>query len=133
MIDVATFEALCLACSGTVAVPHVDRVAFRTTKRIFATLAPDRATANLYLAPVQQEILCAAAPASFHPVPGGWGRQGWTTMRFDVVDAGLARTAVSGAHAFALPPSVAAKAVQTGVKKKKTPTVASSRKQPKKK
>jgi len=109
MIDVTAFEALCLACSGTTAVPHVDRVAFRTTRRIFATLAPDGQTANLCLAPEQQVLMCGAAPRAFAPVAGGWGRMGWTTVRFADVEAGLCRTAVGGAHLHALPPVKAPK------------------------
>lgn len=104
MIDVTAFEALCLACSGTTAVPHVDRVAFRTTRKIFATLAPDGQSANLCLAPEQQAMVCAVAPKAFAPVAGGWGRMGWTTVRFADVEAGLCRTAVGGAHLHALPP-----------------------------
>ena len=105
MLDAADLERLCLACTDVVAVTHVDRVAFRTSKRIFCTLAPDRTTANLLLAPEQQHLMCGAAPAAFVPLTGSWGQQGWTTMRLAVVDERLARSAVMGAHALALPPS----------------------------
>ena len=100
----ANHAAYVLACTDVVAVPHVDRVAFRTKKRIFCTLAPDRTTANLLLAPEQQHLMCGAAPAAFVPVAGSWGQQGWTTMRLAVVDERLARSAVMGAHALAMPP-----------------------------
>lgn len=39
--------------------PHFDRTAFRTPKRIFATLAADRRSANLRLASEQQAWLSA--------------------------------------------------------------------------
>ncbi len=103
MIGVSTFEALCLACSGTTAVAHIDRVAFRTERKIFATLAPDGTSANLCLAPEQQALMCAMAPKAFSPVSGNWGRMGWTTVRFDEVDENLCKTAVGGAHLHALP------------------------------
>lgn len=99
----ADLETLCLACTDVVAVPHVDRVAFRTKQRIFCTVAPDGATANLLLAPEQQHLLCGAAPAAFVPVTGSWGQKGWTTMRLGAVDERLARSAVMGAHALATP------------------------------
>jgi hypothetical protein len=104
MLDPADLEKLCLACTDVIAVPHVDRVAFRTKKRIFCTLAPDRTTANLLLAPEQQHLMCGVAPAAFVPVAGSWGQQGWTTMRLAAVDERLARSAVTGAHALAMPP-----------------------------
>lgn len=109
MIAAADLEKLCLACTDVVAVPHVDRVAFRTKKRIFCTLAPDRTTANLLLAPEQQHLMCGVAPAAFVPVTGSWGQQGWTTMRLAAVDERLARSAVMGAWALAAPPKPAPK------------------------
>lgn len=104
MLAAADLEKLCLACTDVVAVSHVDRVAFRTKRRIFCTVAPDGTTANLLLAPEQQHLMCGAAPAAFSPVAGSWGQQGWTTMRLAVVDERLARSAVMGAHALAMPP-----------------------------
>lgn len=109
MIAAADLEKLCLACTDVVAVPHVDRVAFRTKKRIFCTLAPDGASANLLLAPEQQHLMCGVAPAAFVPVNGSWGQQGWTTMRLAAVDERLARSAVMGAWALAAPPKPAPK------------------------
>ena len=120
MIDVSTFEALCLACSGTTAAPHVDRVAFRTTRKIFATLAKDGLSANLCLAPEQQSLLCAAAPKAFAPVAGGWGQMGWTSVRFADVDESLCKTAIGGAHLHALPPVKKATPPSPSAKKKKT-------------
>jgi hypothetical protein len=109
----ADLEKLCLACTDVVAVPHVDRLAFRTKKRIFCTVAPDGASANLLLAPEQQHLMCTVAPTAFVPVAGSWGQQGWTTMRLAVVDERLARSAVMGAHTLAMPRPVAPKKATT--------------------
>lgn len=83
---------LALTLVGTSEAPHMDRAAFRVA-RIFATLAADGLTANLKLAPDEQEYKCLLAPDAFAPVPGGWGRQGWTTATL----AALAREELADA------------------------------------
>jgi hypothetical protein len=70
---------IALSLAGTTEAPHFDRAAFKVA-RIYATLAADGRTANLKLAPEEQEFKCMLAPQGFAPVPGGWGRQGWTTV-----------------------------------------------------
>jgi hypothetical protein len=79
-IDSARFKKLCLALEGATEVPHVDRLAYRTTRKIFATLPPDGRTANLLLVPELQAAIIEAMPHAFSPVPGGWGRMGYTTV-----------------------------------------------------
>lgn len=85
MATAEEFRRLALALEGTTAVPHFDRTAFRVA-RIFATLAPDGATANLRLAPDEQEVKCLLRPDAFAPVPNRWGAQGWTAVHLDTID-----------------------------------------------
>lgn len=73
------FERLALALPGTEARAHFDRVAYRV-KRIYATLAPDRLTANLMYGPEEQQAKCMMNPQAFHPVPNKWGDKGATTV-----------------------------------------------------
>lgn len=68
---------MALALPGVSEHPHVDRRAFKAV-RTFATLAADGPTANFKFTPDEQALKCAVAPQAFAPVPGGWGRQGWT-------------------------------------------------------
>jgi hypothetical protein len=69
---------IALSLEGTTEAPHFDRAAFKVA-RIYATLGADGRTANLKLSPDEQEFKCLLAPAAFAPVPGGWGKLGWTT------------------------------------------------------
>lgn len=48
----------------------------------------------LKLTPEQQQMLCEAEPKVFAPVPGGWGRKGWTHMTVTHADATTARSAL---------------------------------------
>jgi hypothetical protein len=75
----ATARRIILALPDTVAAPHMDREAFRAGGAIFATLRED-GVLNVKLTPEFQEIICAAEPAKFRPVAGGWGRMGFTTI-----------------------------------------------------
>ena len=47
------FRALCLALPGTTEASHFERAAFRTARRIYATLAADGCSANIGLGPEQ--------------------------------------------------------------------------------
>lgn len=73
------FERIALSLPGTEARPHVDRTAYRV-RRIFATLAPDRLTANLMYGPSDQKRFCAEHPDAFAPLPNKWGEKGATTV-----------------------------------------------------
>jgi hypothetical protein len=79
------FRRIALALEGTTAAPHFDRTAFKVA-RIYATLAADGRTANLKLAPEEQEFKCLLAPDIFAAVPNGWGKQGWTTVTLAAID-----------------------------------------------
>ena len=69
---------MAMALEGTTEAPHFDKAAFKVA-RIYVTLAPDGKTANLKLAPDEQEFKCLLMPEALAPVPNAWGRQGWTT------------------------------------------------------
>jgi hypothetical protein len=78
MATAKDLRRLALALEGTTEAPHFDRAAFKVA-RIYTTLAADGRSANLKLSPEEQEFKCLLAPKAFAPVPGGWGKQGWTT------------------------------------------------------
>lgn len=79
MSTAADLRRIALSLPGTVEAPHMERTAFKV-KTIYATLPADGLTANLKLSLEEQEFRCAQAPAAFAPVPGGWGRMGYTTL-----------------------------------------------------
>lgn len=89
--------------------PHVDRVAFRTPRRIFATLAGDGRDVNFMFDPLDQETFCEMAPQVLAPVPGGWGRMGATRCDLKKVDEALFLAASEAAHARAAQPRKSAR------------------------
>jgi hypothetical protein len=93
---------LALALEGTTEAPHFDRAAFKVA-RIYATLAADGRTANLKLSPEEQEFKCLLAPTAFAPVPGGWGKQGWTTATLSKLSTAELGDVLETAWRHALP------------------------------
>lgn len=104
MISPDRFREIALSFEGTVEVPHMERAAFRTTRRIFATLPPDGETANLLLDAALQEALCEEQPKVFAPVPGGWGRMGYTTVQLGRVSELDLKRVLAEAHERASAP-----------------------------
>jgi YjbR protein len=93
---------IALSLEGTTEAPHFDRAAFKVV-RIYVTLAADGRTANLKLAPDEQEFKCLLAPKAFAPVPGGWGKQGWTTATLSELSAAELRDVLEIAWRHAQP------------------------------
>jgi hypothetical protein len=101
---------LALSLADASEAPHFDRAAFRTPRKIFATLANDGGDINLMFDAATQEFYCEQAPKAFSPVPGGWGRLGATRCDLKAVDEATLLSALKGAHALAAPKAKRAKA-----------------------
>jgi hypothetical protein len=95
---------LALALENTSQAPHFDRVAFRTPRRIFATLARVGTDLNFMFDHALQAQFCAAAPHAISPVPGGWGRMGATRCDLKTIDLATFNAALKAAHARASAP-----------------------------
>jgi len=113
----AAFTKLALSLPGTAAAPHMDRTAFRTPRKIFATLAADGREANVLLDLDEQAALAAEHPGAIYPVAGGWGRMGYTTLVLATLDAPLVRSILLDAHALAAPKVKKAAAKKTAAKR----------------
>jgi hypothetical protein len=93
---------LALALAGTTDAPHFDRAAFKVA-RTYVTLAADGRSANFKFTPADQEFECLLAPAAFSPVPGGWGKMGWTTATLAALSLPELKDALELAWRQALP------------------------------
>lgn len=102
MADAEDFVRLALAFPGASQHPHFDRTAFKA-RITFATLAPDRLTANLKLSPDEQALKCEVAPEAFAPVANAWGARGWTVARLAALSERELQAALALAYAHAGP------------------------------
>lgn len=102
MATVRDFHRIAESLEGTTTARHFDRTAFKVA-RIYATLPVDEKSANLLFSPLDQDRYCTDEPEGFAPVPGGWGRMGYTTVTFAKVKVAVLRRAMEAAWARAQP------------------------------
>ena len=103
-LTAARARKLLLGLANVSEVPHFDRLAFRTPRRIFATLAADGGDVNFMFGPFEQETFCEMAPHALAPVPGGWGRMGATRCDLKKIDQATFVAALEAAYARASAP-----------------------------
>jgi YjbR len=92
----AAFRKLALTLDGASESAHGGHPDFRAGGKVFATMGyPDKDWAMVKLTPDQQEMLCAAEPAMFQPVKGGWGLRGATNLKLAAADQRTAKSALA--------------------------------------
>jgi hypothetical protein len=102
-VDAARVRDLALALPGASEAPHFHRLAFRTTRKMFATLDAAAGDINFMFDPNLRDFYCEQAPHAFAPVPGGWGRMGATRCDLATIDEPTLTSALLAAHALAAP------------------------------
>jgi hypothetical protein len=109
MVSIDEVRRLALSFPETDEHPHFDRKAFRVKKKIFATLSEKDKTLNLKLTLVDQSVFCAYDNTVIYPVPGGWGRQGYTTVNLKKVIKSMLKDALTTAYCSVAPLKLAEK------------------------
>lgn len=102
-VDAERARTLALDLAGAVEAPHFHRIAFRTPRKIFATLDATARDLNLMFDADLRDFYCEQAPHAFRPVPGGWGARGATCCELDHVDEATLGSALQAAHRLAAP------------------------------
>lgn len=80
-------RALALSLPEAQEHPHFEKTSFRVRDKIFATLTPDGEVLVLKLLPEIKESLMQSDPEAIIPLPGAWGRGGWTQIAFGRMEA----------------------------------------------
>jgi hypothetical protein len=102
-VDPSRARELALALPDTTEAPHFHRLAFRTPRKMFATLDAAAVDLNLMFNQDLRDVYCEQAPHAFAPVPGGWGRRGATRCDLAAVDEPTLASALLAAHQLAAP------------------------------
>jgi hypothetical protein len=101
-MTVAKLRRFLISLPGVAEVPHFDRRAFRTKRKIFATVGADQRV-NLKIEPEEARAgLLESFPRAFHSL-GGWTRLGYLAVDLAVVDEELLRQLITDAYRAALP------------------------------
>ncbi|MBV8436261.1 MAG: MmcQ/YjbR family DNA-binding protein [Silvibacterium sp.] len=97
-MTVEDFRRIALSMPGASESAHMGHPDFRVAGKIFATVCyPNEQWGMVKLTPEQQHEFTTTCPASFKPVPGGWGRQGSTSVQLETVNEQQMRAAVLSA------------------------------------
>lgn len=107
MVSIETVRRFALSFPETDEHPHFERKAFRVKKKIFATLLEKDKTLNLKLTLIDQSVFCSFDSSIIYPVPGGWGRQGFTTVNLKKVKLSMLKDAMKTAYCTVAPPKLA--------------------------
>ncbi|HYC84167.1 MAG TPA: MmcQ/YjbR family DNA-binding protein [Chryseosolibacter sp.] len=78
MITANQVRDLALALAGAEEKPHFEKASFRVKGKIFCTLSVRENRAVLKLTLIDQSVFCDFKTKAFFPVPGAWGKKGWT-------------------------------------------------------
>ncbi|MEO7394024.1 MAG: MmcQ/YjbR family DNA-binding protein [Chitinophagaceae bacterium] len=104
MVRFETVQQLALSFFATDMHPHFERQAFRVKKKIFATFSEKDRTVTLKLTLVDQSVFCAFDNKVFYPVPGGWGKKGFTLVNLNKVKKAMFKDALTTAYCTVDPP-----------------------------
>lgn len=102
-VEIERTRELAMALPTTAAVQHFERCAFRTPRKIFATLDAGAGELNLMFDAELRDFYCEQEPKAFAPLPGAWGRQGATRCDLAQVDEATLASALAAAHQLAAP------------------------------
>lgn len=114
MVTIAAARTLALSFPETDEHPHFDKKAFRVKKKIFATLHEKDKRMVLKLTLSDQSVFCLVDKDIIYPVPGGWGRQGYTMVELQKVKKELLKDAVTVAYCTVAPKKLAEKFIPKG-------------------
>lgn len=107
MMTPDTLRRLALSFPETTEEPHFEKTSFRVKKKIFATCDSTNMEACIKLSATDQDIFTLAGKSAICPVGNSWGRQGWTMVELEKVDADLFTDALTAAYCEVAPKRLA--------------------------
>jgi predicted DNA-binding protein (MmcQ/YjbR family) len=104
MVSAQEIRLWALALPDAVQLPHFEKDSFRIKKKIFATL--DKQTHRLVVkfSEMDQSVFGSYDPAIIYPVPGAWGKQGYTIIEMKRIRKDLCREALRVSYENVLKP-----------------------------
>lgn len=103
MISISTVRKLSLALEGVDEKPHFEKISFRVKNKIFATVDVKVNIVVLKLSQFRQSVFSDYDRSIIYPVPGAWGRQGWTKVDMKKVRKDLFADALKTAYSTVAP------------------------------
>lgn len=85
MVTTVSFRKLALSFPEAVESPHFHKTSFRVKKKIFATLDEKEKLVALKINLVDQSVFTDMSSGAIYPVPGGWGKRGYTYVDLKMI------------------------------------------------
>jgi hypothetical protein len=85
MVSISTAKQMALSLPEAEEKSHFDKPDFRVRNKVFAVLHQHKKTMVVKFSPTDQSVFCAFDDTVIYPVPGGWGKQGWTTISLSTI------------------------------------------------
>lgn len=104
-MTMAFYRAFALSMPGAEEKSHFGKADFRVRNKIFSGFN-DKGMAYAKLAPEQQRMLMAAEPNLISPIPGAWGKKGWTFIDQSKADEALIKSVLTMAWKNVAPKSL---------------------------
>lgn len=109
MISIKQARQAALSLPETEEKSHFERPDFRVKNKVFSTLHADKNRMVVKLSAVDQSVFCSFNKEIIFPVPGGWGRQGWTFINLKKIKKEMLVDALTTAWKTVAPPKLAEK------------------------
>ncbi len=109
MVSIATVKQLALSLPEAEEKSHFEKPDFRVKNKVFAVLHNDKSTMVVKLSVIDQSVFCAFDKTVIYPVPGGWGRKGWTMINLKKVKRSMLLDALTTAWKTVAPSKLVAK------------------------
>ncbi len=117
MVSTDTFQEIALSLEEAVKLPHFEKISFRVNKKIFATLDLKNKRACLKLNSLDQSVFSDFDPQHIYPVPGAWGKKGFTFFELAHIRKDLLKDALATAFCEVAPQRLSSKVNTTRMKK----------------
>lgn len=109
MISLATVRKLALSFDAVDEKPHFEKISFRVKNKIFATVDVKAGIVVLKLSEIDQSVFSDFNGSAIYPVPGAWGRQGWTIVEMKKVRKDVFKDAITTAWCTVAPSKLSIK------------------------
>lgn len=86
--------------------PHFHKTSFRVRQKIFATLDEKERTLVIKLNEVDQSVFSDLGKEHIYPVPGGWGKKGWTVLKYEKLESEITKDALRVSYCNVAPKSL---------------------------
>lgn len=114
MVTVKEASKMALGFPEATEQDHFGFPSFRVRKKIFATLRPGEKKAMVKLTPMEQSVYCSFNKLVIYPVPGAWGKTGYTFIDLTKIRKAMFRDALTTAYCNVAPATLAKKVIKPG-------------------